>query len=140
MTNEDIRRGNIQNRIPTITWARRAVHKQRHLKMVEAKWNFIRKQADDFPALFKPLVQRGLPLFWEEKGPMLSQKEYYDKLVECRKEHRQFEDMAQQSLSSMTMIKNLSGEFELLFDFKSLCTRLPIPSYMESIELKVLVE
>ena len=79
--------------------------------MVEAKWNFMRKQADDFAEKFKPLVQRGLPLFWEEKESMLSYKEYYDRLVECRTDHRKFEDMTQQSLSGMTMIRKLFGEF-----------------------------
>ena len=108
--------------------------------MVEAKWNFMPKQADDFTVLFKPLVQRGLPFFWEEKGPMLSHKEYYDRFVECKKEHRKFEDMAQQSLSGTTVIKKLSGEFELLIDFKPLCTRLPMPSYLENLELGVLSE
>ena len=114
--------------------------KHPHLKMVEAKWNFMPKQADDFATLFKPLVQRGLPFFWEEKGPMLSHKEYYDRLVECKKEHGKFEDMAQQSISGKTVVKKLSHEFELLFDFKSLCTRLTTPSYLENLELEVLVE
>ena len=38
------------------------------------------------------------------------------------------------------MVKKLSGEFELLFDFKYLCTRLPTPSYLENLELGVLAE
>ena len=72
LTEEDIKRGNFQDIIPVITWARRVVHKHPHLKVVEEKWNFMCKQADDFVALFNPLVQRGIPLFWEEKRPMLS--------------------------------------------------------------------
>ena len=62
--------------------------------MVEEKWSFARKQADDFAAMFKPLVQRGLPFFWEEKGPILSQKDFYDSLVKCKQDHRQFKDTA----------------------------------------------
>ena len=31
-------------------------------------------------------------------------------------------------------------EFELLFDFKDLCAKLPEPSYLENIELEVLAE
>ena len=82
----------------------------------------------------------GLPFFSEEKGPILSQKEYYDRLVECRKEHRKFEDMAQQSLLGNTVVKKLSSEFELLFDFKALCTRLPMRSYLEKLELGLLAK
>ena len=76
----------------------------------------------------------------EEKGPILSQKEYYDRFFKCRQDHRKFEDIAQQSLSGMIVIKILSGEFELLFDFKALCTKLPMPPYLENLELRVLVE
>ena len=72
LTEEDIRRGNIQDRILFIIWARRVVNKHCHLNMVEAKWNFMHKQVNEFPSLFNPLVKRGLPLFWEEKGLMLS--------------------------------------------------------------------
>ena len=63
LTDEDIRRGNIRDRIPTITWARKVICKHRHINMVEAKWNFMRKQADDFFEKAKPLVQRGIPFF-----------------------------------------------------------------------------
>ena len=38
------------------------------------------------------------------------------------------------------MVKKLSGEFELLFDFRVMCTKFPIPSYLENLELSVLVE
>ena len=38
------------------------------------------------------------------------------------------------------MVKKLLGEFELLFDFKYLCTGLPTPSYLVNLELEVLVE
>ena len=64
-------------------------------------------------------------------------------MVENRQDHRQFEDMTQQSLSGMTMIKKLSREFELLFDFKTLCAKFPTPStssYLENLELGVLGE
>ena len=84
LTEEDIRWGNIQDRIVVITWANRVVHKHCHLKMVEAKWNFMHKKVDEYASFFDPLVKRGLPFFWEEKRPMMSQKEYHDRLVDCR--------------------------------------------------------
>ena len=40
----------------------------------------------------------------------------------------------------MTVIRKLSREFELLFDSKALCAKFPAPSYLENLELKVLVE
>ena len=128
LTEEDIRQGNIQDRILAITQARRVVIKHHHLKMVEVKWNFMHKHVNDFDLLFNPLVKRGLPFYWEEKGPMLSQKEYCDRLINCIQDHRKFEDMAQQSLSGKTVVDKLSGEFELLFDFRVMCTKLLAPS------------
>ena len=56
LTDEDIKQGNIWDRIPTITWARRVIHKHLHLKMVEEKWNFMHKQANDFAPMFRHLV------------------------------------------------------------------------------------
>ena len=38
------------------------------------------------------------------------------------------------------MIKKLSWEFELLFDFMALCINLPTPPYLDNLELGVLAE
>ena len=61
-------------------------------------------------------------------------------LVECRWDHRQFKDITQQLFSGMTIIRKLSRDFEILFDFKDLCANFPMPSYLENLELEVLVE
>ena len=38
------------------------------------------------------------------------------------------------------MIDKLTGDFELLFDFKAICTKLPEFSYAENVELNVMVK
>ena len=38
------------------------------------------------------------------------------------------------------MIDKLTGDFEMLFDFKSICTKLPKFSYAENVELNVMVK
>ena len=63
LTDEDIKWGNIWDRIQVITLARNLVHKYLHLKMVEVKWSFTREQAGDFVAMFKHVVQRGIYFF-----------------------------------------------------------------------------
>ena len=87
--------------------------------------------------LFTPLVSRGIPFFWEEKGPLLSQKEYLDKLVNCRSDHSKFEDM-QKALSRRVLFDKLAENFELLFDFKVSCAKVPNFSYTDNMELRVL--
>ena len=87
--------------------------------------------------LFNPIVNRGIPFFWEEKGPLLSQREYLDKLVKCRLDHNKFEDM-QQVLSRRVVFDKLAGEFELLFDFKAEHTKVPDLSYIEKMDIRFL--
>ena len=48
--------------------------------------------------------------------------------------------MTQQSLSGKTVIDKLTGEFELLFDFRAICTKFPMFSNTENVELSVLAE
>ena len=59
---------------------------------------------------FKPIVNKGIPFFWEEKGPLLTQEEYLEKLVHRRSDHSKFEDM-QHALLGPVMFNKLAGEF-----------------------------
>ena len=71
---------------------------------------------------------------------MWSQKEYNDRLIRCRLDHRQFDDMRHQSSSGKTVIDKLIVDFEMLFYFKATCTNLPELSYVENVELSVMVK
>ena len=71
-------------------------------------------------------------------GPLLSQKEYLDKSVNCRSDHGKFEYM-QQALSGRVVFDKLAEEFELLFDFGFTCAKVPNLSYAESMELRKFV-
>ena len=79
----------------------------------------------------------GIPFFWEEMGPLLCQEEYLEKFVNCRSNHSKFQDM-HQALSGRVMFDKLAKEFELLFDFKVTCAKVPNISYAENMELGVL--
>ena len=48
--------------------------------------------------------------------------------------------MSQQAFSVKTIVDKLSDEFELLFDFRVVCTKFPTPSYPKNMELSVLAE
>ena len=54
---------------------------------------------------------------------MLTQKEYQDKLIQCRLDHTKFTDM-NQALSSKTIVDKLADEFEIFFAFKEACAHL----------------
>ena len=51
------------------------------LETLQAKIGIIEHKVQKVIKLFKSLVDRGIPFFWEEKGPLLSQKEYWERLV-----------------------------------------------------------
>ena len=67
-----------------------------------------------FKDMFDPLFKKGLPFFWEGKVTMLTQKEYQDKLIQCRLDHANFADM-NQSLSGKTIVDKLDDDFEKFF-------------------------
>ena len=68
----------IQNRVVVISGARKVIAKHRMLETVQAKIGIIKHKVQEVIRLFRPLVDRGIPFFWEEKGPLLSQKEYLE--------------------------------------------------------------
>ena len=88
LTDEDVRKENNSDRISTITWARKVVRKFQHLDMVQAKMDIMNHQIKEFIELLNPLFKRGLPLFWEEKGGIWSQKEYNDRFISCELDHK----------------------------------------------------
>ena len=55
--------------------------------------------------------------------------------MHCQLDNNMFGDM-QQSFSSKVVYNKLTKDFELLFDFKAACTKVPETSYPEMMELK----
>ena len=78
---DQVRRFGIQDIVVIASWARKVVGKYIMLDTTQAKVDIIIHRVKEVTNLFTPLVSRGIPFFWEEKGPLLSQKEYLDKLV-----------------------------------------------------------
>ena len=107
------------------------------LDTVQDKVDIISHKVKEVTNLFTPLVNRAIPFFWEEMGPLLSQEEYLERLVNCKSDHNKFQDM-QQALSGRVMFDKLVEEFDLLFDFKVTCFKVPNISYAENMELRVL--
>ena len=107
------------------------------LDTVQAKIGIIDHNVKEDIKLFKALVNRGIRFFWEEKGPLLTQEEYLERLILHRAYHNKFGDM-QHVLSGPIVFEKMAGEFELLADFKATCATVPNFSYTKNTELKVL--
>ena len=80
----------------------------RMLDMVQAKINIIDPKVHDVIKLFKPLVRRGIPFFWEEMGPLLTQEYYLERLILYRVDHNKFGDM-QHALSGPIVFNKWLG-------------------------------
>ena len=65
----------------------------------------------------------------------MSQKEYQEFLVHYRLDPNKFGYM-QQALSGKVGFDKLASDFELLFDFKATCSKVPKISYPKMMELK----
>ena len=63
LTEEEIKKLNIHDRVLVITWARKVVNKYHHLETVEAKIDIMHHQIKEFIELFNPLFIRGIPFF-----------------------------------------------------------------------------
>ena len=70
---------------------------------------------------------------------MLNQKEYHEKLIECRLDHTNLADM-NQLMSGKMIVYKLAHEFEIFFAFKEACVHLQKYSYRQHIELRVLAK
>ena len=60
--------------------------------------------------------------------------------MSSRLDHKHFDDMQHQSLSGKTRIDKLTVYFEMLFDFKAICAKLPYFSYAEKMDLSIMVK
>ena len=125
----------LQNRVTVVSAARKVIAKCRMKETVQAKIELIEHKIQEVIKLSKPLTSKGLPFFWEEMGPLLSQKDYKECLVNCRSNHNKFEDM-QQALSGKSIFDKLVDDFELWFDLKAMYCKVPRASYSEAMELK----
>ena len=93
LSDKQTHRYDIQNRLAIISGARKVIGKQRMLDIVQAKIDIIDHKVKGVIELFKPLKIQGIPFFWEEKGPLLTQEEYIERWVLRRSEHKSFGDM-----------------------------------------------
>ena len=76
LSDKSASRYGIQNRVVFVTRARKVVAKHRMMETVHAKIEVTKHKFWEVIKLFRPLVSRGIPFFWEEKGPLMSHKEY----------------------------------------------------------------
>ena len=69
LSKDQIKRMGIQEKFVVLSWAKRVIGKYKMMEIVQAKIVIINHRVGEVIILFKPLVNKGIPFFWEEKDP-----------------------------------------------------------------------
>jgi hypothetical protein len=85
--------------------------------------------------IFKPLMDRGLPYFWDTENKLLKKDQYDNLIVNKRNDHSNFEDL-EGNLRGEVLVANLGDVFELLNMVKNIT--FPQLEVEEYINLEIL--
>ena len=64
LSEDDLKKSNVKDRISIMTWARKVINKYHHLDTVQAKVDILAHRVKLFIEMFDLLFNKGLPFFW----------------------------------------------------------------------------
>jgi len=96
------------------------------------------KSIQDFKDFFEELFIKGLPPFRDGKGKLYDLEEYNTHLTQSRMDHSKFETL-EENLKGATLVDQLTTNFEILNQLKTVKLGLPIMSYVSCIDLEILI-
>ena len=102
----------ILDRFQMIHYVQRILDKPVALKKVKTRIEELRKEIKEVYAIFKPLIEKGLPQFWNEDNFLLSKKDYDNLVVLKRNDHSQIENM-EGNLKGELVVQKLGNTFDL---------------------------
>ena len=100
------------------------------MQKVKAKIEELQKEIKEIYSLFKPLIEKGLPHFWDEDNALLKKEDYVNLLVQRRNDHSQFENL-KGNLRGEVVIQKLGNVFDLFNSPQNLVTSIEIRSQIE---------
>ena len=133
-SDDALRNFNIPNRFQMILKAQRIVDKDNAIHKVKAKIETLQKEIKELYVLFKPLIEKGFPPFWDENNCLLKKEAYNNFLVQKRNDHSQFENM-EGNLKGETIVEKLDDIFDFLGQIRKF--KLPPPLIEEYIDLEI---
>ena len=122
-SDETLQAFKINDRYQTIMLLQRVVDKEELVNKVHTKIEALQKEIKDMYALFKPLMEKGLPFFWDDQNRLLKKEQYENLIVAKRNDHTQFDDL-EGNLSGEVLVVKLGDIFDLL----NLAKRIKLPS------------
>ena len=105
------------------------------LQRIVDKDELRKKEIKQMYALFKPLIEKGLPYFWDAENRILKKEQYENLIVNKRNDHSNFEDL-EGNLRGDVLVVKLGDIFDLLNMAKRI--KLPNLEVEEYINLELL--
>ena len=110
---EAIQTFKINDRYQTIILLQRVIEKKELIQRVHDKSKVIQEEIKTVYVIFKPLMDRGFPYFWDTKNRFLKKNQYDNLIVNKRNDHSNFEDL-EGNLRGEVLVAKLGDVFELL--------------------------
>ena len=134
-SDEYLKNCKVDDRYQTIFLLQRVVEKEELIQRVHDKCRVLQEEIKAFYAIFKPLMDKGLPFIWDAENWLL-RRDYYDNLVVAkRNDHSDFEEL-EGNLRGEILVTKLGDIFELLHMIKMIA--LPHTEVEEYINLNIL--
>ena len=111
-----------------ISQARKYIIKDRLLKEIAAKVNYLLRRVEDFKIIFKEIFEQGLPNFWNEQGLFLSDAKYQEKILEKRNDLSYFNQIIS-GIKGQGIFDILQKDFNLLFMMRRVVNGLSSVTY-----------
>lgn len=103
----------ITDRYQTIILLQRVIEKEELIQKVHDKRKVLQEEIKIVYAIFKPLMDKGLPYFWDNENKFLKKDQYDNLIVNKRNDHSNFQDL-EGNLRGEVLVANLGDVFELL--------------------------
>ena len=123
------------DRYQTIMLLQRVIEKEELMQRVNDKIKVLQEEIIETYAIFNPLMDKGLPYFWDAENRLLKKDQYDNLIVNKRNDHSNFEDL-EGNLRGEVLVVKLGDIFDLLNMVKRIT--FPQSEVEEYINLEVL--
>ena len=108
----------------------RVIDKDELIRKVHNMIESLQKEIKEVYSLFKPLIEKGLPHFWDVENMSRKKEQYEDSIVSKRNDQSNFEDL-EGNLRGDVIVAKLGDLFDLLnmypYDLLNMARRVKLP-------------
>lgn len=133
-SDEALRAFKIHYKFQMIHSVQKIVDKDIALQKVKLKIEELQKEIKDVYSLFKPLIEKGLPHFWDEDNCLLKKGDYDNLLSQKRNDHSHFENLEGNSRGEV-VVEKLGEIFDIFNQVRQV--NFPPPLIEEYIDLEI---